>query len=118
MCTVVSEVRMVDNFAGKLPDELRSAILTQTRVSFDTKTSQIVKGYEFGDKTVNFDEMLSSSFLTTGFQATSFGLAVQEINKMIRCKVEGTLTEDEIEKQKSNPILRKPTPCTIFLGMK
>lgn len=41
-----------------------------------------VTGYDF-NAGVNYDKILGS-YLTTGFQATNFGRAVQEINKMVR----------------------------------
>ena len=45
----------------------------------------IVKGYDF-NKGVDHSALLDS-FLTSGFQATNFGLAVEEINKMVcTCK--------------------------------
>ena len=40
-----------------------------------------VQGYDF-NKGVNYHELLST-FKTSGFQATNFGLAVDEINKMV-----------------------------------
>lgn len=41
-----------------------------------------VKGYDFNCG-INYDELLKS-YLHSGFQATNFGLAVEEINKMVR----------------------------------
>ena len=40
-----------------------------------------VQGYDF-NKGVDYHELLST-FKTSGFQATNFGLAVDEINKMV-----------------------------------
>lgn len=41
----------------------------------------IVKGYEWNNG-INYDQLLGS-YLHSGFQATNFGLAVDEINKMV-----------------------------------
>lgn len=41
-----------------------------------------VKGYDFNDG-VNYPNLLKS-FVTTGFQATNFALAVNEVNRMVR----------------------------------
>lgn len=41
-----------------------------------------IKGYDF-NQGVNLKAVLDS-FLTTGFQASSLGLAIQEINRMVR----------------------------------
>ena len=107
---------MVDNFMGKLPESLRGAILTKSRVSLD-ETNLVVCGYNFDSShQVDYDKLLSTYSLTTGFQSTSFGLAIKEVEKMLECKTNSDLTEDQIEKQKSNPIQREPTGCTIFLG--
>jgi len=40
-----------------------------------------VTGYDFNNG-IDYHKLLSS-FLTTGFQATNFGLAVNEINRMV-----------------------------------
>jgi deoxyhypusine synthase len=42
----------------------------------------IVRGYDF-NLGRDVDALLTSSFLTTGFQATSFGQAVSTINEMV-----------------------------------
>lgn len=41
-----------------------------------------IRGYDF-NQGVDLKALLSS-YLTTGFQASSFAMAVQEINKMVR----------------------------------
>jgi len=42
----------------------------------------IVRGYDF-NRGIDHHALLQS-FLTSGFQATNFGLAVEEINKMVQ----------------------------------
>ena len=54
----------------------------------------VVRGHSFtkpndSGTTVDYHALLQS-FMTTGFQATNFGLAVEEINKMVR-QVDGIL---------------------------
>lgn len=44
-----------------------------------------VQGYDF-NQGVDYQALLKS-YLNTGFQATNFGLAVQQINSMVRCLV-------------------------------
>lgn len=41
-------------------------------------------GYDF-NQGVDYDALLKT-FITTGFQATNFGLAVEEIERMVRIK--------------------------------
>ncbi|KAM4746927.1 deoxyhypusine synthase [Rhinophrynus dorsalis] len=55
-----------------------------------------VKGYDF-NRGVNYEALLQS-YLTTGFQATSYGQAAREISNMIEAK------------------MASPGGCTIFLG--
>jgi len=42
-----------------------------------------VRGYDFSDATVDYRKLLAT-YRTTGFQASSFAMAVEEINKMVR----------------------------------
>ncbi|KAG8007040.1 Deoxyhypusine synthase [Nibea albiflora] len=72
-----------------------------------------VRGYDF-NQGVDYRALLQS-YLNTGFQATNFGLAIQEINNMIEKrqqpveKVNGFVEEDP----STCPCLRS---CTIFLS--
>lgn len=43
-----------------------------------------VKGYDFNNG-VDYDQLLAS-YIQCGFQATNFGKAVDEINKMVNCR--------------------------------
>ncbi|KAG1931425.1 deoxyhypusine synthase [Pimephales promelas] len=67
-----------------------------------------IKGYDFNQGVDH--QALLQSFLTTGFQASSFGQAVQEINRMIEKRLEPV--EDEIEGYED----QTRSGCTIFLG--
>ncbi|XP_033500108.1 deoxyhypusine synthase-like [Epinephelus lanceolatus] len=72
-----------------------------------------VHGYDFNQGVDH--RALLQSYLNTGFQATHFGLAIQEINNMIERRqqpvkgVNGTVEEDP----STCPCLQS---CTIFLG--
>lgn len=46
---------------------------------------QAVKGYAFEGDTVDYDALLKS-YVTSGFQATHFGQAVDTINGMVRLR--------------------------------
>lgn len=67
--------------------------------------SQTVKGYDF-NQGVDHHKLLQS-FTTSGFQATNFGLAVEQIDAMIAKRKEPIVVENE-DGPKNN--------CTIFLG--
>ncbi|XP_072299573.1 deoxyhypusine synthase-like [Eucyclogobius newberryi] len=66
-----------------------------------------IKGYDF-NQGVDLQAVLKS-FLTTGFQASSLGLAIQEINNMIEKRLE------PVDANESDPNASK-LGCTIFLG--
>jgi len=77
-----------------------------------------VKGYDFNlknDGKIDFEALLNT-FKFIGFQASNYGKAVEEINKMITWR----LSEEEIlfgeSDEYKNPQIRAKTRCKIFLG--
>lgn len=92
-----------------IPEIAKSAVLVSSCSMPDGTPT--VKGYDW-NKGVNYHDLLAS-YQYSGFQATNFGLAVEEIKRMMNCRKkplpeEDSLEEDEFIKRKSN--------CTIFLG--
>ncbi|XP_054157928.1 probable deoxyhypusine synthase isoform X2 [Oppia nitens] len=83
--------------------------LKTTDSILDTFTTQ-VKGYDFNEG-INHSALLQT-YLTTGFQATSFGQSVQQIEQMLKSRDE-PFEEDVLE---SDNFIRRKTGCTIFLG--
>ncbi|KAM8845424.1 deoxyhypusine synthase isoform 2-T3 [Spinachia spinachia] len=69
-----------------------------------------IKGYDF-NQGVDLQALLDS-YITTGFQASSLGLAIQEINLMIEKRLEPV---DE-GAGKGSDDHRSKSGCTIFLG--
>ena len=49
--------------------------------------SETVRGYDFSDGEVDYHKLLES-YRRSGFQATNFGLAVEEINRMLDKKAQ------------------------------
>uniref|UniRef100_A0A673AHF4 deoxyhypusine synthase n=1 Tax=Sphaeramia orbicularis TaxID=375764 RepID=A0A673AHF4_9TELE len=87
----------------------RPPILKSVSVPKDTPK---VKGYDFNQGVDH--RALLQSFLHTGFQATRFGLAVQEINNMIKKRQEPVKQVSGIVEDPSTcPCLMN---CTIFLS--
>ncbi|KAG7243629.1 hypothetical protein INR49_011186 [Caranx melampygus] len=72
-----------------------------------------IKGYDF-NQGVNLQAVLRS-YLTTGFQASSLGLAIQEINHMIEKRLEPVEAGEGNENKESGESPNK-SGCTIFLG--
>lgn len=71
-----------------------------------------VVGYDWS-KGLDYDKLLQS-YLSTGFQATNFGLAVNEINKMIECRKKEIPADKFIDLEDEFCTVRNS--CTIFLG--
>ena len=69
-----------------------------------------ILGYDFNTGVDH--HALLQSFLHSGFQATNFGLAVEQINAMISKRKEPLSSEIEDASSKDNP----KNNCTIFLG--
>ncbi|XP_075880190.1 deoxyhypusine synthase [Nelusetta ayraudi] len=67
-----------------------------------------IRGYDFNQG--RDLQGVMKSYLTTGFQASRLGLAIQEINHMIEKRLEPSEEEEEANTEESLP------GCTIFLG--
>lgn len=93
-----------------LPSSVNEAVLKKT-----TNLSHLedkVVGYEW-NQGVDYNKLLDS-YLYTGFQATNFGLAVKEINKMINCRKLPIPEEKFIDNDDEFTAVKNN--CTIFLG--
>ncbi|XP_038063443.1 deoxyhypusine synthase-like [Patiria miniata] len=99
-----------------LPEGLPQCVADALFVpSEDMPTDSVpVRGYDF-NQGIDYHKLLKS-YRTSGFQATNFGLAVEEINKMLDKKAV-PLSEEEVSLgTELNPVHRTKTNCTIFLG--
>lgn len=91
-----------------VPEIATDAVLVRSeQMPSDAK---IVKGYDFNTGVDH--HALLQSFLHSGFQATNFGLAVEQINAMISKREEPLPSEIEDASSKDYP----KNNCTIFLG--
>ncbi|KAA0185982.1 hypothetical protein HAZT_HAZT008883 [Hyalella azteca] len=73
----------------------------------------IVQGYDF-NQGIDYHKLLAS-YHFSGFQATSFGLAVQEVKRMLDCRMK-PLPSDFCQSIDVEPCLEIRNNCTIFLG--
>lgn len=87
-----------------------SVLVKSVKIPEDTLQ---VKGYDF-NQGIDYHAILQS-YRTSGFQATNFGLAVEEINKMLKAR-EKPLPDDRPELLDDDPFIRRKYNCTIFLG--
>lgn len=72
-----------------------------------------VSGYDWNEG-VNY-EALFKTYKTSGFQATNFGKAVDEINKMLASR-DVPLEEDDLDNYEDDEFIKRKNNCTIFLG--
>lgn len=77
------------------------------------KETPKVKGYDW-NQGVNYEEILKS-YKHSGFQATNFGLAVDEINKMIECR-SLPLDDEHQDSYEDDEFIKRKNNCTIFFG--
>ena len=63
------------------PSVVQNAVLVKSD-PMPAEFSREVAGYEFAPGAVDYHALLQS-FRTSGFQATNFGLAVEQINEMV-----------------------------------
>lgn len=73
-----------------------------------------VKGYDF-NKGLDYNEVFKT-YISTGFQATSLGLAIEEVNRMIKWRLSDEPIEEDEPEDMHDPEVRKNVRCTIFLG--
>lgn len=95
---------------SEIPTVALHAVLKKSELFAE---KEVVKGYDFNDG-LDYSALLQS-YRVSGFQATNFGLAVEEINKMITCRNQPTKLSsgDLLEKDE---FIQTKTNCTIFLG--
>ena len=78
-----------------------------------------VRGHDFGAApagTVDLNALLES-FGRTGFQATNFGLAVDELRKMLAWRLSDEPVKEDEEEHLRAPEARAAVRTTIFLGV-
>lgn len=93
------------------PDLAKDSVLVESEKLPDD--TPIAGGYDWSQG-IDYDKILSS-FKSTGFQATNFGKAVDEINKMIECRGK-PLSDEFLDDYEDDEFIRRTKNCTIFLG--
>lgn len=73
----------------------------------------MISGYDW-NRGIDY-HALFETYKYSGFQATNFGLAVDEINKMLNAK-KVPLTEEELDSIEEDEFIIRKSRCTIFLG--
>ncbi|KAK0161104.1 hypothetical protein PV327_009617 [Microctonus hyperodae] len=101
----------MDRNGVDIPECSKTAVLMQS--SSVPHDSPQVQGYDWNSG-IDYHKLFQS-YKNTGFQATNFGLAVDEINKMINLR-KIPLAESENDEYEDDEFIRRKSPCTIFLG--
>ncbi|XP_003387057.1 PREDICTED: deoxyhypusine synthase-like [Amphimedon queenslandica] len=104
-----------DKGSSVAPPLAQEAVLAQSQPM--PEGSQEVKGYSWDSVTdgkVDYSAMLEA-YLTSGFQATNFGLAVQQVNDMLKLRSQ-PIDESSLKPALDEPGDRPVTNCTIFFG--
>ncbi|KAG8041544.1 hypothetical protein G9C98_002837 [Cotesia typhae] len=72
-----------------------------------------IQGYDW-NKGIDYHNLFES-YKLSGFQATNFGLGIDEIKKMMDCK-KIPLSVDQIDSFEQDEFIKRKSSCTIFLG--
>jgi len=98
----------------QVPQALIDHVYVKTDLEVNGEVREEVHGYDF-NKGIDYEQIFKS-YRHTGFQATSLGQAIDEINRMIKWR----LSDDPIEEDETEEFLeeeaRKNYRCTIYLG--
>jgi len=79
-----------------------------------SKTHDVVRGYDF-NKGKDMDALLDS-YKYIGFQASSLGKAIEEVNRMISWRLSDEPVKEDESDLFIDPEVRKKVRCKIFLG--
>lgn len=94
-----------------MPECAKEAVLVKSKKL--PEFTPEVNGYDWSQ---GLDyKKLFDSYLTSGFQATNLGLAVEEIQKMLTSRRE-RLPVDLQDDMEEDKFIRRKSNCTIFLG--
>ncbi|XP_076663932.1 deoxyhypusine synthase isoform X2 [Andrena cerasifolii] len=100
-----------DNSHGHVPELVKNAVLVHSS-PLPTGTPT-VKGYDWNEG-IDYHSLFKS-YKTSGFQARNFGLAVDEVQRMIHAR-NIPLRDDQIDNLEDDDFIRRNSSCTIFLG--
>ncbi|GMH23788.1 hypothetical protein Nepgr_025631 [Nepenthes gracilis] len=64
---------------------------------------------------VNYPQLLKS-FLSTGFQASNLGEAIEVVNQMLDWRLADEVPTEQCSEQERDPLYRESVRCKVFLG--
>nr|SVE88694.1 EOG090X07TT [Daphnia sinensis]SVE89318.1 EOG090X07TT [Daphnia sinensis]SVE89939.1 EOG090X07TT [Daphnia sinensis]SVE90567.1 EOG090X07TT [Daphnia sinensis]SVE91195.1 EOG090X07TT [Daphnia sinensis] len=93
------------------PQKAADAVFVPTQEhGFNNK----VQGYDWSQG-LDYGKLIGS-YITTGFQATTFGLAVNEVNRMLAKRIEPIPESLGLDEFEEDLFIKRKSNCTIFLG--
>ncbi|KAL3825236.1 hypothetical protein ACJIZ3_021265 [Penstemon smallii] len=95
-----------------LPESVRSAVFKESE-SLDGACVKI-EGYDF-NKGVNYHDLLKS-MVSTGFQASNLGDAIQLVNQMLDWRLSDEIITEDCSEEEKNLAYRDSVRCKVFLG--
>ncbi|KAL0544741.1 hypothetical protein IC582_019864 [Cucumis melo] len=73
-----------------------------------------IKGYDF-NQGLNYSNLIRS-MISTGFQASNLGDAIEVVNQMLDWRLAHENVIEDCSEEKKDPIFRESTRCKVFLG--
>ena len=98
--------------ASEVPGVAADAVLVKSESM--PEGSKTVAGYDFEDG--GDANKVLESMLYTGFQATSFGQAVEEVNRMLKWRLSDEVPGKDEDRDHLDPEFRSKVKCKVFLG--
>ncbi|KAF5810548.1 putative deoxyhypusine synthase [Helianthus annuus] len=98
--------------AADLIQNLRSVVFKESENLQGVNTK--INGYDFNHG-VNYPQLLKS-FVSTGFQASNLGEAIDIVNQMLEWRLSHEKVTEDCSEEGKNPTYRESVKCKIFLG--
>jgi len=95
-----------------VPSVAAEAVLVKSEAM--PEGAETVRGYDFNSG-LDYHRLLSS-YRRSGFQATNFGLAVEQIRAMLAKRKEQLPEDKRLDPAAEDELTRRKNNCTIFLG--
>nr|CAG28989.1 homospermidine synthase [Cynoglossum officinale] len=92
-------------------DSVRSALFKKSE---NLEGSSKIIGYDFNGG-VNYEDLLKS-LVTSGFQASQLGDAIQIVNDMLNWRLSHDSPSEDCSEEEKDPKFREGVKCKIFLG--
>ncbi|XP_021770805.1 deoxyhypusine synthase-like [Chenopodium quinoa] len=73
-----------------------------------------IEGYDF-NQGVNYPKLLKS-FVSTGFQASNLGDAIDVVNQMLDWRLVNETPDEDCSKEERDLVYRESVGCKVFLG--